>query len=337
MLAVILKILSVIGIILLCLLGVMLTAVLLVLFFPIAYRIKASKTSDSYDVSASVRWLFGLVRVKCRLPEPGNITAKVLFFKVFEMYPIKNNSESVKKTTESRNTSLEQTNVEKKEKTDKKEETDKEKSYKKATDKTVESGNNITDNAQETIKSDNNQSDDSKSGDTQTSEPHDETLFSKLSSKYEKTVYTIRNFYDKIKNISDEANFYKELLEDDNTKELIRHLFNRIGRILKSIRPKKLKADITFGAKTPDVTGYVYGIYAIFSSALGKNFYLNPDFTETILEGNLYAAGNIAVFTIMINALSVLLDKKLKILKRKLKKHSAKKKRAEMKAAKEAA
>jgi hypothetical protein len=375
MLAVILKILSVIGIILLCLLGVLLAAVLLVLFFPIVYRVKASKTTDSYDVSATVRWLFGLVNVKCRLPEPGNITAKVLFFKVFEMYPIKNNPESVKKQTKSRNTTVEQINntEEKqetykgeayKEKTDNQktdnqnnateradneknneiktdnEETDKDKSdiksSKTETDKTVEYGNNITDSAP-------NQENNTGESGTDNAEKTDETcsdrkgvfekLYSKLSDKYEKTVYTIRNFYDKIKNISDEASFYKELLEEENTKELIRHVFNRIGRILKSIRPGKLKADITFGAATPDVTGYVYGIYAMFSSVLGRNFNLNPDFTENILEGNLYAAGHITVFVILINVLSVIFDKKLKILRRKLKRHSAKKKHAEQKAA----
>jgi hypothetical protein len=375
MLAVILKILSVIGIILLCLLGVLLAAVLLVLFFPIVYRVKASKTTDSYDVSATVRWLFGLVNVKCRLPEPGNITAKVLFFKVFEMYPIKNNPESVKKQTKSRNNTVEQINntEEKqetykgeayKEKTDNQktdnqnnateradneknneiktdnEETDKDKSdiksSKTETDKTVEYGNNITDSAP-------NQKNNTGESGTDNAEKTDETcsdrkgvfekLYSKLSDKYEKTVYTIRNFYDKIKNISDEASFYKELLEEENTKELIRHVFNRIGRILKSIRPGKLKADITFGAATPDVTGYVYGIYAMFSSVLGRNFNLNPDFTENILEGNLYAAGHITVFVILINVLSVIFDKKLKILRRKLKRHSAKKKHAEQKAA----
>ena len=144
-----------------------------------------------------------------------------------------------------------------------------------------------------------------------------------LRRKIEKIKYTICGIYDKIKHILEELGFYKELLQDEDTKALFSHGCRRLGKVLKNIRPRKLKADITYGTGSPDTTGYLYGFYGMLSPKLGKDICIVPDFEEPILEGSLYAAGHITVCTLLINMLALLLDKRLRILIGRLKAHRA--------------
>lgn len=60
-----LKILSILGIILLCLLVLVLTALLLVLFCPVTYRGGATAHAGEYRVWFRFRWFLGLVRGTC--------------------------------------------------------------------------------------------------------------------------------------------------------------------------------------------------------------------------------------------------------------------------------
>lgn len=319
MLAVILKILSVIGILLLVILGMILVLLLLILFFPVFYKIHSRKDSQEFFVSARAGWLFGLVRVRCTYPDPGNITAKILFFKVFDS--------SVEKQTDKSASENDDAAEKTKETPD--------------GSKLVPEKDTINTDAPDKDKFIKNDSAKDTADKTKTGTDHLNTekadienkskknIFSGISSKYKKLEYTIQKFYDKIKEICENIEFYRKLLEEENTKELLKHAFVRLCRILKNIRPRKLKANIIFGAATPDVTGYIYGVYGMLSSSLGRNFYLEPDFARQVLEGELSASGHITVFTILFNAAMVLFDKKLKILRRKLKRHSLGKNKCE--------
>lgn len=317
MLAVILKILSVLGIILLVILGLILVALLLILFFPVFYRIQGKKNSQDYFVSAKVNWLFGLVRVKCVYPDPGNITAKVLFFKIFDSSAEKASAESDSNCTD---VPKYETKAESKE------------NIANAKESVCNSNaGSLRDDKPDSFETNNGESNDKSLNDNtdKSCEQHgdeenasEKNVFSGLSSKYKKLEYTLQKIYDKIKEIFENIDFYRKLLAEENTKALLKHAFTRLCRVLKNIRPRRLKANIIFGAATPDITGYIYGIYGMVSSSLGRNFYLEPDFTRQVLEGELFAAGHITVFTILFNTAMVVFDKKLKILKRKLKKHS---------------
>jgi len=315
MLAVILKILSVIGIILLVILGIILVLLLLVLFFPVFYRIHGKKDSQNFFISIKANWLSGLVRVRCIYPEPGNITAKILFFKVFDSAAEKRSDESAdkdvskEKAVENQNDSRINYNGD----IINNDVPGKDNSVKDIADKDTAENSYNEKSEQAVVEDDEGRNTEKKN------------IFSGLSSKYKKIEYTIQKICDKIKEIWENIDFYKKLLEEENTKALFKHAFNRLCRILKSVRPRKLKADIIFGAATPDITGYVYGIYTMACSSLGRNFYLEPDFSRQVLEGELSASGHITVFTVMFNAAMIIFDRKLKILRMKLKNHSPQK------------
>ncbi len=114
MLDIILKILSVLGIVLLVLVLLLLAVLLLVLFFPVTYKFRARKDSgallrdegqgqnesadkdgEAYrnkaapflrntELYAGLSWLFGLLRVRYSYPETGALTVKLLCFKLYE-------------------------------------------------------------------------------------------------------------------------------------------------------------------------------------------------------------------------------------------------------------
>lgn len=110
-----------------------------------------------------------------------------------------------------------------------------------------------------------------------------------------------------------------ELLQEENTKQLAAHAFFRAGRILKGIRPKRVKVRLLFGTGSPDTTGYLYGAYCILSAPLGTGVCVTPDFEEKRLEGEFDIAGHVLVWTFVINGLRLFLDKKLRIFLRRLK------------------
>ena len=84
MLTILFKILGILGILLLVLLGIALTVILLVLFFPLCYKASGQKSAGEMRFSVKVRWLFGLVRIFYDYPQPGKLLAKVLFFTVYD-------------------------------------------------------------------------------------------------------------------------------------------------------------------------------------------------------------------------------------------------------------
>lgn len=303
MFAVIIKILSIIGILLLVILGIILVLLLLTLFFPVFYKIYGKKKSQEFFVKVRADWLLGLVRAECIYPDPGNITAKVLFFKVFDSSADKTENAPGQNPAARKNTA------------------DRERSGPDTeNENTPHQDYSVSDNGQQTVSG--TETDQAAAEDRGEERASGKNIFSGFSSKYKKLEYTLQKIYDRIKEICENIDFYKKLLEEESTKALLQHAFSRLRRVMKSIRPRKLSADIIFGAATPDITGYVYGLYAMFSPSLGQKFYLTPDFTRQILEGELSASGHITVFTILFNTLKLLFDKKLKILRKKLKKHS---------------
>lgn len=311
MLDIILKILSIIGIVLLVLLAVFIVTLLLVLFFPVTYKLFGKKNGKAIQAWVKANWLFGLLRVRFFYPEPGNLTVKLLWFTLYDSAKSKTTDsqnktdEAVKtsKTTETSDETIQESTQASLEKVSQEESARK-----------TQTASDILENIEGIV-----------DGTPAAEDAHNQTKKSikdRILEKYEKIKYTIRKIYDKIKHILENIAFYKNLLQDEQTKGLLQHAFSRLGRILKSIRPRKLKGDILFGTGSPDTTGYAFGIYGMFIPLYGKHMNVTPDFTQAILEGELYAAGHITVFQLLRHGLMLLLDKRLRLLIHRIKTHT---------------
>lgn len=401
MLAVILKALSVIGIILLVLLGVFLAALLLVLFFPVSYRLGGRRDGEGIRAEARAGWLFGLLRAGYAYPEPGRLVVRLLSFTVFDSGAAKGagakspgrgkrgsksrragreasgseaaenkgsegraseskaseNAALESKTSEnmalesktSENMALESKTSENKAldgKTSENAVSESEPAKNKALEKEA-SGNNaseskttenkapedkISENTAPKGKASENAAFEDRMSQDSTQEgktPKEEGteggaaqgggILSRLFAKYEKIKYTIRKIYDRIKDILENISYYRKLLEEEDTRKLFRHMCLRVGRVLKHIRPRRLEADILFGAPSPDTTGYVYALYGMIYPYLGEHIHVTPDFAQAVLEGRIDAAGHITVFQLLWNGILLLLDRRLKLFIRRVK------------------
>lgn len=84
MIHVILMILKIIGILVLLILGLILAAILLILFVPVRYRADISFDGKP-DGEAAVSWLLQAVRIQVSYHEHADVSGQVLWFKLFDM------------------------------------------------------------------------------------------------------------------------------------------------------------------------------------------------------------------------------------------------------------
>lgn len=145
----------------------------------------------------------------------------------------------------------------------------------------------------------------------------------RIAQIFQRIRYTVEKICAKIKRIRSEISFYKKLWQDPETQGLLRHAGKRMGRILQRLRPKKLKITATVGTGSPDTTGYAYALYGMLLPKLGSGICITPDFEQAILEGNFQASGHFTLFALLFHAVSLVLDKRLRLLIRRLKKHRA--------------
>lgn len=308
MLSIALKVLSILGILLLCLLGFVILLVLLVLFFPVSYRLTGKKNAEEMSVRVRVSWLLGLLRVQFDYPEPGRILIKVLPFTVFE-----SGGKSVGNTIKTSRGDTEKANKEnRKGKESGKGKTEENKEEK--ADKADQGQGSVSATSPEQTVTQEKKPEvpDASQEETDDADPL-------ILKKFKKIKYTICSIYDKIKNIWENISYYMELLREEETRLLFSHVVFRLGKILKSIRPRRVRGQILFGTGSPDTTGYAYGVYGMLSPSLGNRLMVTPDFTRAVLEGDLDIAGRITVFTIIWNGMKVLLDKKLRRFVQKMK------------------
>lgn len=305
MLTILLKILSTLGIILLCLLGLLALLAVLVLFFPVSYRLYGRRDAKTSDVEAwvRIRWLFGLFKADWRYPEPGRMTAKLFGFTIYDA-----GKKAVPHSQE----------------------TDRKPKQKKPSSHKASAGGETTKHRptedaggfSKECASDSGQTD---APDASQSIPADncqtwaERILSRIAGFFEKIKYTILKICGRIKDIFENFEYYRNLLQDEEIRLLLGHARQRLGKVIKSVRPRKIKADIHFGTGSPDTTGYALGVYGMLSSFLGNTINVTPDFEEAVLEGEIYLAGRITIFVLLMNGSKLLFDRRLRLFIKRLK------------------
>ena len=214
MLTILFKILSILGILLLILLGIALVVILLVLFFPVCYKMSGKKNAEEMQFAAKIKWLFGLVRVSYNYPVPGKLLARVLFFTVYD------SSEKKKSSAPGEDTHVASEG-------DITEEARETSRTSEPSDASETSGQMLLSHDSDIAKTDpatdTEASADAKiSAEENTLGPQQETsTFGKIAGFFEKIRYTIRKICDKIKYILKNISFYRELWNDPDTKGLL--------------------------------------------------------------------------------------------------------------------
>ncbi len=127
-----------------------------------------------------------------------------------------------------------------------------------------------------------------------------------------KIKYIFRRFCDTIKNIYGKLKQLKEFLQDETTRQAFRDVKTEAIRLLKHIRPRKIKGYLHFGFDSPCNTGKLYGFICMFYTVLPKHFLLQADFEQKVLEGDLLIKGRIQIYYLLIIALRLYRNDNLK-------------------------
>lgn len=316
MLHVILQILAIIGIVLLCILGLLILLVLLILFVPIRYRAEGSRSGEEIKLKVRVSYLLRMITVRFEYPKPGSVIARLFGIKVFDTAKKpkedggrKNKKKKKKKSRDSHDEAAQETVQETVQETE------------AALVKTAEAADSGTTTTEEP-----------KAEETTTEKAQtDEAVIAgkeKLSfrDKIKKIIYTIQKFCDKIKHIKDtikeiaeNISYYKNVITQTENEKLYGRVKDRIFKVLKSIRPRVLRASLHVGTGSPDTTGYLCALYGMLLPVLGNNVILDADFEEAVWEGEFFLKGRITVFTLLRHAVGLLLDKQLRVFVKQLK------------------
>ena len=312
-----LKILSILGIILLCLLILVLTALLLVLFCPVTYRGGSTAHAGEYRVWFRFRWFLGLVRGTFSYPGEGGTQIKLLWRTVYgggkraeedSKDPAPGASESSEKTAE--------TMSETGESSEKTVETMPEtgESSEKAAEIMPETGES-SEKATETV---------SEQQTGKVSEPSSQAATADGGQKAEEAEAENKNQQAKAegrRGLKERLPAFLELIRDRDNQELVKHGFSRLGKILRSLRPRFLRAQALVGLGEPDLTGYAYGIYWAVKPFLGKKCQaaITPDFERRVIEGEIVLGGRVMAAVVLHHVVRVLLDRRLRRLIDRLK------------------
>lgn len=287
--SVVLKILSILGIILLCLLALVLVTLLLVLFWPVSYRGGGNAREGEYRCWFRFRWLFGLVRGAYMYPESGGLQVKVLWLTVYD-------------SAEKRQKALSE-----------------EESSGQDEEEKAQSGRSEV-KAEEQSRSEpvEGMPDEGKVASFETPTNSEEQG---QKSPKQSVADRAQALSEKLSGLKEKVQFYVGIVQDENNQGLVKHGLVRLGKVLKSIRPRFLRAEALIGLKEPELTGYVYGIYWAIKPFLGKKCYVvvTPDFERQVLEGEFTLGGRIMAVVLLHHVIRVLLDKRLRLLLDKMK------------------
>lgn len=305
MLHVILQILAVFGIIILCILGLLLLLSALVLFVPVRYRIDGSKDAEAMFLSVKATYLLHMLSARYQFPDPGKVIIRLFGIKI-AVFPKEEKHEQT--SAEEQETAGQSDMTESvKQKDDGAED---------AGQDSVPESTGLTDNAVKT-----EQGGDIPEEPGQNSET-DTVLQPKKKKKknvLQKCIYTFHSICDKIKKIAENISYYKEILTKNENRLFFGRVKKRLLKVIKSIRPRVLQANLRLGTGSPDTTGYLCGLYGMLLPVLGNHVNMTPDFEEAVWEGTLHAKGRITLFTILLQAGKILFDKQLRIFVNELK------------------
>ena len=318
MLAVVLKILQIIGIVLLCILGFVLVMLILVLVLPVRYSIDVSKMpEEKLKARMKITYFFGIVRALATYEDIFEVNAKVLWFKIFSMKIPDKDEDDEEVSLDDLDDAIDD------EFTDSEDEQPLQEYNPGSEDENnvdIGSDDEFTDESEisDDADYDTDISDDTADYDSDMSDDEDEGPLAKLKYKFDEIC-------DKIDKVRSEIRYYYNIYNSNEGKNTLRNTGKHLKKLIRKLLPRKISANVTYGFSSPDLTGKVYGIYCLIADRFSRDSEVLPDFDREIFEGRIKARGYFNLWGILINVIAIVLNKDaIKIIK-SVKRHMKKK------------
>lgn len=316
MLQIFFLILKIIGIILAAVLGLAILLLLLVLFVPVRYRAYGVKKEGECRAEAKISWLLHLISVPVVFRE-GELSAKIKILGITLMDLTDSGSfEEAEPVPEPAERAEEQ--------------------------KTAQSGERP---AEETAQSETRPAQEhpveKQAAPERTSQKKEELeeeeeekngifsrflqflrmiwkFFAGIPRKLKNLKCTFRRFCGKIKRMARKYRAAKEFALDERTKAAVRLVLEQAKIFARQALPRKICGEVRFGTSDPALTGQILGIAGIFYPLFMDNVKVDPDFEQTILEGELFLKGRLRIVSAVRIAWRLFRDKNVRYVYRKL-------------------
>lgn len=299
---VVLLILKIIGIILAALLGIVVLGILLVLFCPFRYRIWGSY-HEKPDISIRVAWLMCIFQFRMDITDTQQMYLRILGFR-------KNLSREEKETNESEESSgLE-------------EESETTNTVENAFDKKrIETNRSDAATVEENSGEEEfrNKEDPKDSIETKSTDVSRKTPEKKISISQK-----VKRIWEKIKralfNIKETAVKIKKLYMDPRNKLAFTKLKQSVAKFFRVLHPKKFQLKLKFSTGSPDTTGQLLGVIALFPIGYRNGWNIVPDFTADAFYADVEfdVRGRVLGISLIKLACSIILDKNCKRLYNKV-------------------
>lgn len=347
MLHILLLILKIIGIVILCLLGVLVLGIACALFVPVRYRVEAVRKEGEGEppviLRVKVTWLLHFINFALRFDGSLFVRARIILFTLFRLPKkegrIKKEKRKTKKSAEPEETAGDEVKREETGKNTAKEQaesaettTGKQEKRESASQAGLPGGAAQTEtpdggegrrDEQETAAEEKTPSDKPSFVDKIRAVPEIlRGVFSKIKGLFENIQYTIRKFCDKIKSVSDTIEYYRDVIEGENFRRSFALCKGELLRIGKSLKPQKFQAKLIVGTDDPASTGQILAYCGMLYPLLGGYVDVAGDFEKKRLEGQVLVKGKIRFFTFLRVAVRVYFNKDIRKLYRLLKKEA---------------
>lgn len=318
-----LVILKIIGITVLILLGIVVTLSLLVLFVPVRYNIRADFDNDA-KLRIDLTWLLRVLHFRMGYPGGGTWSVRVLGIPVVHSGRAgrkkrRKHKKKVDKKKDKGNDSVKDGSSEKdgadnkvnddivNVNTDINEDANPNSDANTNIDAEVTANANIDADVNEKINADihadvnedtNKNADNNRSGGKKRSHRG-----SRGFKKYKKKITSVKSLLG--------------MIRDDNNKRVIVFLKDIFIRLLKRVRPKKIRADMIIGFEDPANTGLLFGAIGILTVCWKGKYNITPDFEQKILKGRIIAAGYVQFVYMLYYLIKIILNEDIKRVMKK--------------------
>ncbi len=280
-------ILKVIGIILLVVLALILTALLCVLFVPVKYRAVVSFENTDIRAKAHVSWLFHLFALHIEYADETDGYIRLAFVKRKLFDDADSDYENDEKAAEASDDDV----MDEAAKT--------------------ETEDKVSENTGDEPKI---SADENQHIKQQTKLTHQKT-YKKRNKKSHK-----KQFKEKSEKIKTGIGKLKREYGDERNKAAFSHLKKELFIILKRICPRRLKLIMVYSTGSPDTTGILLGILACFPVGYTNRWRITPDFEseKPYAKGSFDIKGHVIVISILAATLRILFDKNCRRLYNKI-------------------
>lgn len=127
-----------------------------------------------------------------------------------------------------------------------------------------------------------------------------EKIAGRLRAFFQKIKYTFQRLCGKIKTLSEKKEKVKEFLTDEVHRRAFQKSKTEFSRLMRRIRPKKLKGTVHYGFEDPYHTGQVLAALGVVYPWLGEAVSVYPDFEKRILQGDLYVKGTVRALYVVL-------------------------------------